>query len=213
MVSGSTVIRSNAASTPLPPYDADARSRHDLFMAPHVEPVEIVAGRLQLRPFLARDVDAVYAACRDPEIQRWTTVPSPYGRHHAEQFVTSNSYEGWQAGTGDAYAVTDATTGDLLASLKVALGADGVAEVGFWVVPDARGQGVATDATRAIARWCFGALGVARLEWYAEVGNAASRRVAEKAGFITEGVLRDRIARRDGSRADAWIASLLPREV
>jgi RimJ/RimL family protein N-acetyltransferase len=182
-------------------------------MSAHVEPVEIVAGRFQLRPFLPRDADAVYAACQDPDIQRWTTVPVPYERHHAAGYVADNSFEGWAAGKGDSYAVTDATTGELLGSVRVAFRAEGVAEVGYWVTPTARGGGVATEATRAVARWAFGAVGVARVEWLAEVGNVASRRVAEKAGFTFEGVLRDRLAARDGSRADAWIASLLPADV
>jgi RimJ/RimL family protein N-acetyltransferase len=178
----------------------------------HLEPVEIVAGRLQLRPFLPSDVAAVYAACQDPEIQRWTTVPVPYERHHAEEYVRDNTVEGWAAGTGRSYAVTDATTGALLGSVGLVEydGAERTAELGYWVAPDARGQGVAAQASAALARWCFGALGVARLQWLAEVGNVASRRAAERAGFTVEGVLRDRIRARDGSRADAWIGSLLP---
>ncbi|HEV7756174.1 MAG TPA: GNAT family protein, partial [Mycobacteriales bacterium] len=86
-------------------------------------------------------------------------------------------------------------------------------ELGFWVAQGARGRGVAAQASAALARWCFGALGVARLQWLAEVGNEASRRAAERAGFTVEGVLRDRVLARDGSRADAWIGSLLPRDL
>jgi RimJ/RimL family protein N-acetyltransferase len=181
----------------------------------HPEPAEIVAGRLQLRPFVPGDAGAVYAACQDPRIQRWTTVPVPFERHHAEGYVTDNSVAGWEAGSGRSYAVTDATTGELLGTVGLVAydAAQGIAEVGYWVAPGARGQGVAAQATAALARWCFGALGVARLQWLAEVGNEASRRTAERAGFTVEGVLRDRIVARDGSRADAWIGSLLPRDL
>jgi RimJ/RimL family protein N-acetyltransferase len=183
--------------------------------SPHLEPVEIVAGRLQLRPFLPSDAEAVYAACQDPDIQRWTTVPVPYERHHAETYVAANTVAGWAAGAGRSYAVTDATTGELLGTVGL-VGYDethGTAELGYWVVPGARGQGIAAQASTALARWCFGALGVARLEWLAEVGNAASRRAAEKAGFTVEGVLRDRLRNRDGSRSDAWIGALLPADL
>jgi RimJ/RimL family protein N-acetyltransferase len=183
--------------------------------SPHPEPAEIVAGRLQLRPFLPRDVEGVYTACQDADIQRWTTVPAPYRRAHAEGYVRDNSLAGWEEGAGRSYAVTDATTGDLLGTIGlVEYDADGqIAEIGYWVSPGARGRGVATQATTAMARWCFGALGVARLQWAAEVGNEASRRVALRAGFTVEGVLRDRIRARDGSRADAWVGSLLPRDL
>jgi RimJ/RimL family protein N-acetyltransferase len=181
----------------------------------HPEPAEIVAGRLQLRPFVAGDADAVYAACQDPQIHRWTTVPVPYERHHAERYVADNSVAGWEAGAGRSYAVTDATTGELLGTVGLVGydAAEGTAELGFWVAQGARGRGVAAQASAALARWCFGALGVARLQWLAEVGNEASRRAAERAGFTVEGVLRDRVLARDGSRADAWIGSLLPRDL
>jgi RimJ/RimL family protein N-acetyltransferase len=181
----------------------------------HPEPAEIVAGRLQLRPFVPSDADAVYAACQDPEIHRWTTVPVPYERRHAVRYVADNSVAGWQSGAGRSYAVTDATTGELLGTVGLVEydAAERTAEIGYWVVPGARGHGVAAQASAAVARWCFGALGVARLQWLADVGNEASRRAAEKAGFTVEGVLRDRILARDGSRADAWIGSLLPRDL
>jgi RimJ/RimL family protein N-acetyltransferase len=183
--------------------------------SPPVEPAEIVAGRLQLRPLLPSDTDAVYAACQDPGIQRWTRVPVPYERRHAESFVRDNTVDGWAAGRGRSYAITDATTGELLGTVGLVTydESHGTAEIGYWVAPGARGRGVAAQATLAVARWSFGALGLGRLGWRCDVGNAASRRVADKAGFTIEGVLRDRLRRRDGSRGDAWVGSLLPRDL
>jgi len=180
-----------------------------------MEPTEITAGRLHLRPYTEADIEAVYACCQDPDIQRWTTVPVPYLRAHAEEYVRANTVDGWRAGTGNSFAVVDSVENTLLASIGLVRFQDGrtIGEVGYWVVPEARGQGVATQATQVVARWAFADLGLARLEWMAEVGNEASRRVAEKAGFTIEGVLRDRLARRDGGRVDAWIGSLLPRDL
>jgi RimJ/RimL family protein N-acetyltransferase len=177
-----------------------------------MEPTEITAGRLHLRPYTEADIDGVRAACQDAEIQRFIPVPVPNEREHAEQFVRENSAEGWRAGTGRSFAVLDSVTAQLLASIGLARydEASRIGEVGYWVAPQARKQGVCVQATLAVARWAFSALGVERLEWMAEVGNEGSRRVAEKAGFTVEGVLRDRIRHRDGSRADAWIGSLLP---
>ncbi|MDQ1646749.1 MAG: hypothetical protein QOJ50_2933 [Cryptosporangiaceae bacterium] len=182
---------------------------------PPMEPTEITAGRLHLRPFTAADADAVLAACQDPELQRWVPVPTPYLREHAAEYVQANSVEGWRSGAGHAFAVLDATSAELLASIGLPRRDDAaaIAEVGYWVAPGARGKGVATQATLAVARWAFGALGVQRLEWMAETGNVASRRVAEKAGFTIEGVLRSRMLRRGGGRSDAWIGSLLPADL
>lgn len=177
-----------------------------------MEPTEITAGRLHLRPYTEADIDAVYACCQDPDIQRWTTVPVPYELAHAVEYVQMNTVDGWRAGSGSSFAVVDSVSNTLLASIGlVGVQEDGrLAEVGYWTAPDARGKGITTQATQVVARWAFAEVGVERLEWLAEVGNAASRRVAEKAGFTIEGVLRARIARRDGTRADAWIGSLLP---
>ncbi len=177
-----------------------------------MEPTEITAGRLHLRPYTEGDIDAVYACCQDPDIQRWTTVPVPYLRAHAETYVRHNSVDGWRAGTGSSFAVVDSVSNALLASVGlVHLDlADGRAEIGYWTEPAARGNGITTQAVQVVARWAFAEVGVERLEWMAQAGNVASRRVAEKAGFTFEGVLRGRLKTRDGSRVDGWIGALLP---
>ena len=79
----------------------------------------------------------------------------------------------------------------------------------------ARGQGVATAATRAAAGWAFGAVpGLERLQLRAAVENVASNRVAEKAGFTREGVLRaQRFNARLGRRVDFVMWSLLREEL
>ena len=176
-----------------------------------VDPVEISAGRLHLRPWLPGDAEQVYAACQDPEVQRWTTVPSPYGREDARVFVEEISPRQWADGTAASFAVLDATSGRVLASVGL-LGIsarDRSAELGFWCAAPARGAGVVTQASAAVCRWGFAALGLQRVEWVAEVGNAASRRVADKLGFQPEGVARARV-RHQGVPRDAWVAGLLP---
>ena len=52
--------------------------------------------RLVLSPVEACDVDTIAELCQDPEIQKWTTVPSPYTRESAEFFVESVAKPGWQ---------------------------------------------------------------------------------------------------------------------
>ena len=173
---------------------------------------QLTTTRLLLRPMGAGDVDAVYAACQDPQIQRWTTVPSPYLREHAEQFACDYAPKAWAAGDAALFGVTDIGNGELLASVGLHFdrGRDaGVAEIGYWAAAGARGRGVTTEAVAAVCAWGFATCGVQRLEWYAEVGNAASRRVAEKVGFSIEGTLRQYLLRPDGVRVDAWVGSLL----
>src|SRR6266508_2973041 len=64
-----------------------------------MEPVELTEDDILLRPWRPEDADAVYAACQDPEIQRWTTVPSPYLAEHAARFVGERSPKRWADGS------------------------------------------------------------------------------------------------------------------
>jgi RimJ/RimL family protein N-acetyltransferase len=173
-----------------------------------MDPVEISAGRLHLRPWQESDEDAVYQACQDPEIQRWTRVPSPYTREDARAFLTRRSPDGWEAGTAASFAVLDATTGALLASVALFDIEEGSAEVGYWCAPEARGQGVISEAVATICRWGFEALALHRIEWAASVGNWASLAVAQKCGFRFEGRARMGLTTR-GEHHDGWWAALL----
>jgi RimJ/RimL family protein N-acetyltransferase len=175
-----------------------------------VEPVEITAGRLHLRPWRAGDEDAVVAACSDVETVRWTSVPEDYTVEHARSWVGETAAAGWASGTDLSFAVCDSTSGEVLASVALRPRCDeGVWDVGYWCTPSARGQGVVPEAVGTLCRWGFAELGARRIEWKAGVGNWASRRSAEKAGFRVEGVLRKGLAQR-GEHVDAWIGALLP---
>lgn len=140
-------------------------------------------GVVALRPPSADDVDAITAACQDPEIPRWTRVPSPYTREHAVDFV-ERSVRMWDSGTDAPFVIIDARSGALLGAIGVHRfgGEDDGPEVGYWLDRDARGRGVATRALRLVSGWACGELGV-RLLLQADVRNTASRRVAEKAQF------------------------------
>jgi RimJ/RimL family protein N-acetyltransferase len=83
-------------------------------------------------------------------------------------------------------------------------------EVGYWLLREARGRGVATRVARALAEYAL-AHGLERVEAVVRTDNVASQRVLERAGFTREGVLRS-FLRHDGGRADAAIYSLLPGE-
>jgi len=173
-----------------------------------LDPVRLSDGVVLLRPWERDDVDAVHRACQDPQIQRWTRVPVPYRREHAEGFV-ADSPTAWSCGRA-AFAVVEVATGELIGAHGFVTAPDeGVAEIGYWTAPQARGRGLTTAATRLVARWAFDVVGLARLDWYAEAGNIASRRVAESSGFVFEGVARRKLQQR-GDQVDAWVAGLLP---
>jgi RimJ/RimL family protein N-acetyltransferase len=166
-----------------------------------------------LRPWTERDVSAVAAACRDPEIARWIDdVPAPYTRADARAYIAA-ARRGWKDGSLWAYAVTDAKSGEVLGSCGVGWQdhAHSVAEIGYWVRKEARRRGVATRAVRLAAQWAFEECGVQRLQLRADRRNTASQQVAERAGFQREGVLRsNRYSRRQRRRVDFVMYSLLP---
>jgi RimJ/RimL family protein N-acetyltransferase len=75
------------------------RRRQDAVVQDDRGPQPTLTGaRVSLRPWRADDVDAVFAACQDAEIQRWTQVPVPYAREHAEGFVSGIAAETWAQG-------------------------------------------------------------------------------------------------------------------
>jgi RimJ/RimL family protein N-acetyltransferase len=172
----------------------------------------IPAGWLTLRPFTAADIPWVYDVSLDPALQHFVQVPSPYRIEHAAFFVQHLAIASWDSGQRAEFVAQDAATGARLGRVGLDLRQPSAAEIGYWVDPSARNRGVATSAVRAACRWAVTTLGVELIEWRCEVGNTASRRVAEKAGFLVEATLRKRLIHR-GTRVDAWVGSLLGNEV
>lgn len=77
-------------------------------------------------------------------------------------------------------------------------GRDGVGGVGYWVVPAARGSGVASRALGLVSRWALSDLGLHRLELEHSTLNEPSCRVAAKAGYVLEGTKRSQALHDDG---------------
>lgn len=152
---------------------------------------EIRTPDLLLRPWTTADVRRLLAAFSDPEIQRWH-LRSLDSEAEAVEWVTRRA-EQWERKTGASWAVTGATDpGDVLGQVgfRALYLADGLAEVGYWVLPDARRAGVASRATAALSRWAIEDLGLVRLELVHSVHNQPSCAVALKAGFRVEGTKR-----------------------
>ena len=114
-----------------------------------------------------------------------------------------------KGGLARTFLIVDATSGDVLGAIEVRLGE--VGSIGYWVTKQARGRGIATRATMLLSRWAVTEGDVERLELTTHPENAASQRVAEKAGFTREGVLRSPAKFREGRR-DSVIFSLLPED-
>lgn len=167
-------------------------------------------GAIRLRPWREGDVPALVEACQDPEIPRWTVVPSPYAEADARAFVAGQT-ERLSRGEAAPFAIIDARGNDFLGSIEVTLldRRSGRGEIGYWVAAAARRQGVALRAVRLLSAWALEELELERLELLVEPDNPASQAVAEAAGYTREGTLRSYRPMK-GRRPDFVVFSLLP---
>ena len=146
-------------------------------------------GVITLRPPGDEDVDALYRECQDPEIQRWTGVPSPYHRANALEYLERVKQE---AAAGKAIAFVAVDGDELLGSFSVMEldRAPHYGEIGYWVAASARGRGVASRAVTLLRDWCASGLGLESIELLIHEDNQPSQRVAERTGFLDTGERR-----------------------
>lgn len=169
---------------------------------------QLTDGTVTLRRPVDADADALAAAVRASYRELAPFMPWAKPDHDASDVI------GWIRGgddaTGDEFVVVDDD--------DVPIGSCGLnrfdeinawANLGYWVATAAAGRGVATAATRLVARYGFEHRRLARIEIMMSVENPASRRVAERAGARFEGTLRSRLLLRE-RRHDAHVFSLLP---
>ena len=165
---------------------------------------ELGDGEILLRPYSEADVPALTALCQDPDIQRRIDLPTPYGAGDALEYITN---------VGTTRAIVDAQSGELLGSIGWRIVDQENVQVGYWVGPGFRRRGIATRALRLLSHWALDELGTGRVQLLTEPDNDASQRVAEKAGFGREGLLRRYVRLRDGTRRDGIMFSLLPEDL
>ena len=162
-------------------------------------------GVVTLRAHRPDDADHVVAQCRDPLMQRWTTVPVPYERRHAEEWIATREHE-WRQARYLAFAVE--TDGVFCGTVDLRPDGERGATVGYGLGPWARGRGILDRALRLLLPWGFETLDLQVVHWQAVAGNWPSRRAAWRVGFRVEATLRSLLALR-GERYDAWVGSLV----
>jgi RimJ/RimL family protein N-acetyltransferase len=176
----------------------------------HPDPA-LFDGSVALRRWSLDDVPELVRCCNDAEIRRWLpTIRVPYTEQDAAEFIA-------MTGRDDddklAFAIVDPGQGSAPAgSIGLRMLEPGVAQTGYWVAREARGRGIAGAALRLLSRWALADVELARLQLFADVDNPASMRVAERAGFTREGLLRNWYDLR-GERRDAVMFSMLPGDV
>ncbi|MCQ9136235.1 GNAT family N-acetyltransferase [Streptomyces hilarionis] len=185
--------------------------------------ISISTERLGLRPLDEDDVPALADMMNDEQVVAWTAVPHPFDRAAARRWVTEQAPAERAAGRGLDLAVTEFLTQRLVGVVRLARTNWHVrsTELSYIIAPWARGEGYASEATLATARWLLTDQKLERIELRTAADNTASQQVAQKIGCISEGVLRGaciaRARAEDGGwnevRTDYIVWSLLPEDL
>ena len=138
------------------------------------------------------DLPTIERAASAAEILKWFDL---HARSPADYLAAKR--EAWAEGTGASFGICDATRPDTcLGQVFIERDNDGRGSVGYWLLEDGRGKGRATRAVRLMASWALPEMRLGRLQLHADPENVASQRVAERAGFTREGILRAYNSRR-----------------
>jgi RimJ/RimL family protein N-acetyltransferase len=177
--------------------------------------VELIEGPLLIRTYREEDVGALFAAARESiaEVGRWLPwCHEHYSIEETRQFINSRA----SLSQGDewySFGIFEQDGGRFLGGVGINFinRVHQMANLGYWVrTSDAR-RGIATIATRVVAKFGFAQIGLQRIEIVAAVDNLPSQRVAEKVGAVREGVVRNRLLIR-GASVDAVLFSLVPED-
>ncbi len=173
---------------------------------------ELADDAIRLEPLGQSIVQELLALLDDPDIVRFTRVPDGADEQFARSWI--KRYEdGWDEGSRAGFAIHP-NDGDALLGWAGLVELDlerRQGEIGYLVAPAARGQGIALRTVMLLTRWGFAELGLERLELRIDPENIPSTKVAERAGYRLEGVLRNLHFKAD-KRADVGVWSRLSQD-
>ena len=163
---------------------------------------------MELVPFTERHLGDIRELIADPTVLHFTRIPEPPDEDFPRWWLAR--YErGREDGTAEAFAIEEDGRFLGLALAPTINAEDGEIELGYIVAGWARGRGVGTEALRQLTRWALDERGTQRIVLIIDVVNEASRRVAQRCGYVREGVMRSIHLKQD-RRVDAELWSLLP---
>lgn len=169
-------------------------------------------GTLKLIPFQlehAADLHAAAAASAEA-LRTWMGgAGQPAESIEEAQWYIAQQVLNWNDGSAYYFMAYDAEGAAGIGFLNSFNRIHRFANLGYWIRSDRTGRGYATATTRLLARFGFESLGLHRIEIVVDPQNIASQRVAEKAGAVREGILRNRLLYDEGPR-DAVMFSIIP---
>ncbi|QIQ04269.1 GNAT family N-acetyltransferase [Streptomyces liangshanensis] len=156
-------------------------------------PADVLGHGLRLRAWRTGDEATLVRGHTDPEFLRWNTPLVPVTTEAGATEHIRQRAEGRANDEMAHFCVTDEATGRILGHVGLAMIDLRMrsARVGYWVLPEARGRGVARRALAVCGRWGFEEAGLHRIDLGHALGHEASCRIAERCGYAYEGTLRD----------------------
>ncbi len=166
-------------------------------------------GTVLLRLPRDSDIAAVFDYGQDLDIEEtaWLPIPAPCP-YEVARCVVGEFKQGWNGRFGFTFVISDPTGDEFLGVIMLARHGTDIGEISYGMAPRHRNRGFATRAAKLVAGWAFDHLGLKRVEIRAGIQNVASQRVAEKANFSREGVVRARIPATGEEYDDVVYASL-----
>jgi ribosomal-protein-serine acetyltransferase len=177
-------------------------------------PSELRGSRVFLRPYRGDDAEQVFAAIEESRdhLRPWVSWVDNNRTVDDVRDYCIRGQASWLLRTELALGIFDAVSGRYL-------GGTGLHdpdwelrtfEIGYWLRVTATGHGYATESTRLLAEFALSRLQALRVTLRCDARNDASRRVAERAGFVLEGSLRNVSVAPDGTVRDDLVYAVIP---
>ena len=167
----------------------------------------LTSGSVTLRPVQPTDAEAIYRGAQDPEVPKFTTLPANYTLENAINFSKdraparhANRSELIFAIDSNLLEENQGITGVI--SLHSLDFANHRAEIGYWMVKEARNKGICTAAVELLTEYGLITMGFRRIDALVDNRNEASKRLLLKAGYEFEGILKKYVTRPDGNQID-----------
>ncbi|HKL80471.1 MAG TPA: GNAT family N-acetyltransferase [Mobilitalea sp.] len=168
-------------------------------------PIETI--RLQLRRFEYTDVEDMYNNwASDPEVVKYL----PWGPHESIK-VTRKRISDWilnySYDNNYNWAICFKRNNEVIGSISAEIlnDRDGICEVGYCIGRKYWGQGIMTEALRAVMHYLFYEVGYQKITARHDILNPASGKVMQKTGMQFERMLYQVSKRRDGSLCDCAV--------
>jgi [ribosomal protein S5]-alanine N-acetyltransferase len=172
------------------------------------ESLMLDGGSILLRDWRDADAPVLEAVCGEWDVCRFTSVPWSYSLAEATAWVARNR-EKRARGEVLPLAIVEADGDEVVGNVNLGRFSDDCtrAALGYWLVPSARGRGLASAAASTLTSWGFEAMALKQIELAILPENAPSHRVAERLGATPEG-LRPNSHEAGGRRWDMEIYTL-----